>query len=34
LRETLGDRPGKAVKLVVLRGGTRLELQLTLGSRR
>ena len=33
LRTTLGDRPGKAVKLVLLRGGARVELDVTLGSR-
>lgn len=33
LRTTLGDRPGQAVKLVLVRGGGKLELQLTLGSR-
>jgi S1-C subfamily serine protease len=33
LRAALGDRPGQDVKIVLLRGGTRLELQATLGSR-
>ncbi|HWU87753.1 MAG TPA: PDZ domain-containing protein, partial [Kofleriaceae bacterium] len=33
LRTVLGDRPGKAVTLVVLRGGGRHELSATLGSR-
>ena len=33
LRAALGDRPGKAVKLVVLRGGARLELDATIGSK-
>jgi S1-C subfamily serine protease len=33
LRTALGDRPGKAVKLVLLRGGQRIELDVTLGSR-
>ncbi len=33
LRVALGDRPGKAVTLVVLRGGTRLELAATIGSK-
>ncbi|MDB4959256.1 MAG: serine protease [Myxococcales bacterium] len=33
LRTALGDRPGQAVKIVLLRGGAKLELQATLGSR-
>jgi len=33
LRTALGERPGKAVKLVVLRGGARLELDATIGSK-
>jgi S1-C subfamily serine protease len=33
LRLALGDRPGEAVELVVLRGGTRHALPVTLGSR-
>lgn len=33
LRLALGDRPGEAVELVVLRGGTRQALSVTLGSR-
>jgi S1-C subfamily serine protease len=33
LRAALGDRPGKAVKLVVLRGGARHELDATIGSK-
>lgn len=33
LRGVLGERPGAPVTLVVLRGGTRLELAATLGSR-
>jgi S1-C subfamily serine protease len=33
LRTALGDRPGKAVKLVLLRGGARQELDVTLGSK-
>jgi hypothetical protein len=33
LRLALGDRPGETVELVVLRGGTRLALSATLGSR-
>jgi serine protease DegQ len=33
LRAALGDRPGKAVTLVVLRGGARLELAATIGSK-
>ncbi|MBA3394487.1 MAG: PDZ domain-containing protein [Deltaproteobacteria bacterium] len=33
LRSALGDRPGAAVTLVVLRGGARLELAVTLGSK-
>ena len=33
LRTVLGDRPGKAVKLILVRGGQRLELEVTLGSR-
>lgn len=33
LRTVLGDRPGKTVALVVLRGGVRHELSATLGSR-
>jgi S1-C subfamily serine protease len=33
LREVLGDRPGKPVKLVVSRAGQRVELQVTLGSK-
>jgi len=33
LRAALGDRPGKAVTLVVLRGGARQELAVTIGSK-
>ena len=33
LREALGDRPGKAVQVIVLRGGQRVVLQATLGSK-
>ena len=33
LRTTLGDRPGQAVKVVVLRAGARVELSVTLGSK-
>jgi S1-C subfamily serine protease len=33
LRAALGDRPGKAVTLVVLRGGVRQELAATIGSK-
>ena len=33
LRAALGDRPGKTVKLALVRGGTKLELDLALGSR-
>jgi S1-C subfamily serine protease len=33
LRLALGDRPGETVELIVLRGGTRLALSATLGSR-
>jgi len=33
LRTTLGDRPGKAVKLSVQRAGQRVELEVTLGSK-
>jgi S1-C subfamily serine protease len=33
LRAALGDRPGKAVQLVVLRGGVRHELAATIGSK-
>ncbi len=33
LRAALGDRPGKAVPLVVLRGGARLELAATIASK-
>jgi serine protease DegQ len=33
LRETLGDRPGQTVKLAVKRGGARVELSATLGSK-
>jgi S1-C subfamily serine protease len=33
LRTTLGDRPGKAVKVAILRGGARQELDITLGSK-
>ena len=33
LRAALGDRPGKAATLVVLRGGARLELAATIGSK-
>jgi S1-C subfamily serine protease len=33
LRAALGDRPGKAAKLVVLRGGARIELDATIGSK-
>ena len=33
LRDVLGDRPGKAVKLGVIRGGQKLELDVTLGSK-
>jgi len=33
LRLALGDRPGETVELVVLRGGARLALSVTLGSR-
>jgi serine protease DegQ len=33
LRAALGDRPGKAVTLVVLRGGARQELAATIGSK-
>jgi S1-C subfamily serine protease len=33
LRTALGDRPGQTVKLVLLRGGQRQELQVTLGSK-
>jgi len=33
LRLALGDRPGQAVKLGVMRGGARIELAATLGSR-
>jgi serine protease DegQ len=33
LRAALGDRPGKAVTLVVLRGGARQELPVTIGSK-
>ena len=33
LRLALGDRPGETVELTVLRGGTKLALSLTLGSR-
>lgn len=33
LRTVLGDRPGKAVTLVVLRGGARVELAVTLGAK-
>ncbi|HTR55511.1 MAG TPA: trypsin-like peptidase domain-containing protein [Kofleriaceae bacterium] len=33
LRTVLGDRPGQAVKLVVLRAGLRVELPVTLGSK-
>ena len=33
LRTTLGERPGKAVKLVIVRGGNRQEIDVTLGSR-
>jgi S1-C subfamily serine protease len=33
LRAALGDRPGKAVTLVILRGGARLELAATIGSK-
>jgi S1-C subfamily serine protease len=33
LRLVLGDRPGETVELIVLRGGTRLALSATLGSR-
>lgn len=33
LRAALGDRPGKAVTLVIFRGGVRLELAATIGSK-
>jgi S1-C subfamily serine protease len=33
LRTVLGDRPGQTVTLVVIRGGARQELSVTLGSR-
>jgi len=33
LRLALGDRPGETVELIVLRGGTRVALRATLGSR-
>ena len=33
LRTTLGDRPGKSVKIVVVRGGARQELSLAIGSK-
>ena len=33
LRTVLGDRPGKAVKLVLTRAGQRVELDVTIGSR-
>jgi S1-C subfamily serine protease len=33
LREVIGDRPGKAVKLVLTRGGQKVELDVTVGTR-
>jgi len=33
LRTTLGDRPGQSAKLVLLRGGVKHDLQVTIGSR-
>jgi len=33
LRTALGDRPGATVKLVIVRGGQKLDLQVTLGSK-
>jgi S1-C subfamily serine protease len=33
LRAALGDRPGKSVKLVLVRGGAKLDLDVTLGTR-
>jgi len=33
LRAALGDRPGEVVKLTIIRGGAKLELTATLGSK-